>query len=251
VKERWCQSKRRSPWEGRLDIPKDGVTTDTDISITALSAEQLAALDAGLTNVTTPDSGYRFLPHGTRFKNKITVTLPYDPAMVPPGMTEQDITTYYFDETAGAWKPLEKVRVDTSQKVVESLSDHFTDMINATLAVPDHPQTVSFNPTSIKDIKAADPGAEVNLINARPTTWGMPVFPTRSKSRRVETAYSLRLPSSTTPPAATAGWGWAGTSRCSRLPSIPAGACRATIQFTTILPNPTWRPKPIFSTASS
>src|SRR5258705_7089456 len=37
-------------------------------------------------------------------------------------------------------------------------------MINATVTVPDHPQTVSFNPTSMKDIKAADPGAQVNLI---------------------------------------------------------------------------------------
>src|SRR5207245_10770095 len=39
-----------------------------------------------------------------------------------------------------------------------------TDIINATVTVPDHPQTVSFNPTSMKDIKAADPGAQINLI---------------------------------------------------------------------------------------
>jgi len=159
------QAKKIRLGRAGLDIPKDGVSNETDISITALSAEQLAALDTGLTNVTSPDTGYRFLPHGSRFKKKLTVTLPYDAAMIPPGMTEQDITTYYFDETAGAWKALEKVRVDTAQKVVESLTDHFTDMINATLTVPDHPQTASFNPTSIKDIKAADPGAGVNLID--------------------------------------------------------------------------------------
>ena len=37
---------------------------------------------------------------------------------------------------------------------------------NAVVTVPDHPQAVSFNPTSMKDIKAADPGAQVNLIEA-------------------------------------------------------------------------------------
>jgi hypothetical protein len=38
-------------------------------------------------------------------------------------------------------------------------------MINATVTVPDHPQTANFNPTQIKDIKAADPGSQVNLID--------------------------------------------------------------------------------------
>ena len=37
-------------------------------------------------------------------------------------------------------------------------------MINATLTVPENPEAASFNPTQIKDIKAADPGAGINLI---------------------------------------------------------------------------------------
>src|SRR3954447_16808079 len=37
-------------------------------------------------------------------------------------------------------------------------------MIAATVTVPDHPENVSFNPTSIKDLKAADPSAGVGLI---------------------------------------------------------------------------------------
>ncbi len=38
------------------------------------------------------------------------------------------------------------------------------DIVNSSVTVPDHPGTVNFNPTSLKDIKAADPGANINLI---------------------------------------------------------------------------------------
>ena len=38
------------------------------------------------------------------------------------------------------------------------------DIINSSVTVPDHPGTVNFNPTSLKDIKAADPGPNINLI---------------------------------------------------------------------------------------
>lgn len=34
-----------------------------------------------------------------------------------------------------------------------------TAIINTTMTVPDHPQARSYYPTSIQDIKAADPGA--------------------------------------------------------------------------------------------
>ncbi|MCP4353688.1 MAG: sugar-binding protein [Desulfobacterales bacterium] len=45
-----------------------------------------------------------------------------------------------------------------------SNTDHFTDMINAVVQVPESPQKTSFNPTQIKDIKVANPGAKVNVI---------------------------------------------------------------------------------------
>ncbi|MGJ4748703.1 SpvB/TcaC N-terminal domain-containing protein, partial [Leptospira sp. SA-E8] len=89
---------------------------------------------------------------------------PYDSARIPAGLSEDDVKTYYYDKQAGRWVPLERVEVSRGKKRVTSLTDHFTDMINATLTVPDHPQAASFNPTQLKDIKAADPGAGFNLI---------------------------------------------------------------------------------------
>src|SRR5262249_39119632 len=68
------------------------------------------------------------------------------------------------DDQLGSWQELERVTVDTANRQVVSLSTHFTDMINGTVTVPDHPGVFSNNPNSLKDIKAADPGAGINLI---------------------------------------------------------------------------------------
>lgn len=153
--------------ESNLTAESGTVAADTEITITPLAEESVPALDVGLTNVTKgPRRGYRFLPHGAKFLKKINVKLPYNKALIPPGHTEDDVKTFYFDEQAGRWIALERVGVDKADKTVTSLTDHFTDMINAVVTVPDHPEAVSFNPTSMKDIKAADPGAQVNLIEA-------------------------------------------------------------------------------------
>jgi len=42
-----------------------------------------------------PIKGYRFLPHGVNFKQKISIKLPYDKDMLPPGMAESDVRTFF------------------------------------------------------------------------------------------------------------------------------------------------------------
>jgi RHS repeat-associated protein len=157
---------RKLAYEGaELQIGTDALEKEITFGMTPLRDRDVARLDTGMTNVTKgPHKGYRFTPHGARFKNKIKVALPYDRAAIPPGHTEQDINTYYFDEEAGSWKLLEREQVDAAKGVIVSYTDHFTDMINATITVPDHPNPASLNPTSVKDIKSADPGAQINLI---------------------------------------------------------------------------------------
>src|SRR5262249_25628424 len=126
----------------------------------------------------------RFTPHPMKFASKVKVTLPYSQAAIPPGMTEQDIKTFYFDEQSGSWKELELVSIDLKANTITSLTDHFTDMVNATVTVPDHPSTADFNPTQIKDIKVADPGAQVNLIEP----------PRGNNQGDVKLSYPIELP---------------------------------------------------------
>jgi len=159
------QAKKISYDETTLDLSANSVATPTNIRISPLCKESLPTLDTGMTNVTkAPRHGYRFQPHKMEFNDNVAVKMPYDKTLIPSGLTEQDIKTFYFDDQAGTWKELQRVEVNLQTQTVTSLTNHFTDMINATVTVPDHPQPLSYSPTSIKDIKAADPGAGVNLI---------------------------------------------------------------------------------------
>jgi RHS repeat-associated protein len=150
-----------------LDGSTKAITTQTTITIDPLSQNDVPMLSTGMKNVTAgPRRGYRFLPHSTHFGDKLTVSVPYDPALIPDGLTVDDVKTFFFDDQSGTWQELDRVKVDAKNQLIVSTTDHFTDMINAAVTVPDHAQGTSFNPNSIKDLKAADPSAGINLIEA-------------------------------------------------------------------------------------
>src|SRR5262245_51034120 len=159
------QAKKLAYEGATLELGTKAVTKAMVITITALGQDDLPALDQGMANATAgPRRGYRFGPHNTRFGDKITVSLPYDPALIPEGLTADDLKTFFFDDQTGMWQELDRVKVDTRNRVVVSLSDHFTDMINAAVTVPDHAQPLSYNPNSLKDVQAAEPGAGIGLV---------------------------------------------------------------------------------------
>ncbi len=146
-----------------LDIPADAVDQKTEITIIPLTEADLNRLNPGMINVTSPAAGYRFLPH-MKFKKPIKISFGYSKALFAAGQTDNDINMYYYDESLLRWQQLTREKVDASASLVTSSSDHFTDIINSTLVVPEHPEALTFNPTSIKDIKAADPGTNIDLI---------------------------------------------------------------------------------------
>jgi len=148
-----------------VTVRPGAVRLPVGIGITPLQPAELPELDEGMVNVTgQPRSGYRFTPHPMQFLQTIEVSLPYDPALLGDEFTPQDVFSYYYDDLGGCWRQLPRVRVDEAAQVVISLTDHFTDMINATVAVPEHPEGQSFNPNQLKDIQAADPGAGIHLL---------------------------------------------------------------------------------------
>jgi len=147
-----------------IEVGQGAVRKQLKISMMTLRDRDLPALDPGMVNVTGQYQGYRFLPHGMKFDRKITVRMPYAKQLLPAGFSEADIHTYFYDEAAGRWVALQKEGVDAENGQVITLTDHFTDMVNAVVQVPESPQSTSFNPTQMKDIKAADPGAGTNLI---------------------------------------------------------------------------------------
>lgn len=168
-----------------VDIPGDAIGAALDVTVRHLAAKDLPALDPGLINVTAPDAhGYEFLPHGQQFKTPVDVLVPFDPALLPPGYTSDDVATYYFDTEVQRWRRLTRTKVDDPARIVHSASDHFTTMIDAVVVAPDHPEIHQFNPNALSGIQAADPGAGIRLLDP----------PTPSPRGDAALGYALDLP---------------------------------------------------------
>ena len=147
----------------RMNIPAGAVDKVTEITITPLNWSDLKDLDPGMINVTFPAAGYRFLPHG-KFKKPIEIYFHYARELLKRGQKDDDIFMHYYDEEAKKWKRLDRIDVEKDVQLVRSVTDHFTDIINATLTIPEHPDPLSHNPNAIKDLKAGSPTNAINMI---------------------------------------------------------------------------------------
>jgi hypothetical protein len=66
-----------------LTAAKGDLSRQAVLSITALREVDIAALDAGMVNVTKHSSGFRFLPHRTKFAKPVSLKLAYDENKIP------------------------------------------------------------------------------------------------------------------------------------------------------------------------
>lgn len=166
VETRSGTTKIRVGTDVGVDIPEGAVANKVDVTVKHLAAADIPALDPGMVNVTAPDAhAFEFGPHGQQFKKPVDIIVPYDPALLPPGYTSDDVHTYYFDTEVQRWRRLARLSVDGEQRTVRSASDHFTTMIDAVVIAPEHPQVRQFDPNALSGIKAADPGAGIRLID--------------------------------------------------------------------------------------
>ncbi len=160
-------ASRGEAFEMRFDdallvCDKGSLRRGTRLSISGIDSD-LPPLGAGMVNVTSEHSGYRFLPHGEHFRTAASVRIGYDSTKLPKGYSRKDIYTYYYDESLKVWKRLQRDSVGES--TVYSRTTHFTDMINAVVSHPEMPEGQSFTPTGLKELKAADPATGVTLAD--------------------------------------------------------------------------------------
>lgn len=167
-----------------LDGTQGAVKSDTKISVLGLRDIDFPTMDPGLVNVTEKAGGYRCLPHGTTFSDEVKLSMEYDPARLPSGYTPNDIYTYYFDESLKGWVALPRDSVDIANNIIVSRTTHFTDFINGIIKVPESPLTQAYTPTSIKDIKAANPLEAMGVIQP----------PTANNTGAAKLSYPLVIP---------------------------------------------------------
>ena len=171
--------------QAQLKVPKGSLSCNQELSITAISNTQMPPLPTGMVNVTSGADGFRFLPHGEHFvKNAATIILPYDSLKIPQGYTVNDIHTYYYDEKYQRWQPLVKDTIDVKRQLAYSRTEHFTDMINGILKVPESPETGTLTPTFISDYKPVNPATGITQIKA----------PTPNEQGTAVLNYPLSLP---------------------------------------------------------
>jgi hypothetical protein len=84
---------------------------------------------------------YEFGPSGATFDPSITVTFKYDPADLPEGVNEADLSIAFYDEVTGKWVVLGNITVDIAAHTVSGDLSHFT--IFAAIAYPPPPVTTT------------------------------------------------------------------------------------------------------------
>ena len=146
-----------------IEIPEGALEKDTAISITRLN--KVSDTGDSLYNATAKSGGYRFLPAGTKFLKDVTITLPYSKELNTKEQALSELYTYFYDTEKKQWIKLERLEVDRENCVVRSLSTHFTDMINATLTLPESASPVDVNLNSIKNLEAAKPDSHLIKFN--------------------------------------------------------------------------------------
>ena len=161
----------------QLAVPREAMEKGKVLSITPLRKGELPTLPTGMVNVTggcdtlmartDTVSGYRFLPHGNHFVHHLaSIAVPYDSTLIPKGYTVDDIHTYYYDELHQRWTMLQSKGIDAKREVAMAETSHFTDVINGIIKVPETPETQNYVPTGISELKAADPAAGIQQIEA-------------------------------------------------------------------------------------
>ena len=154
--------------------------------------------------------------------NGFALALPYDPMLLPQGFTEDDIQTYVYDRQYHRWVAIQCDSVNTeallvcsrfrpwekalpgSQEDMRNPQDILTqaqgmmsmnaqgegggdsplDFINAVLKTPEMPETSAYTPTSIKELKAADPLEGLTLMQP----------PTANNSGTANMSYPIEIP---------------------------------------------------------
>ncbi|MDR1113207.1 MAG: hypothetical protein LBL18_05570, partial [Bacteroidales bacterium] len=170
--------------EASISGAAGALSQETELTISGLETSELPPLEQGMVNVTGDYAAYRMLPHGTKFNSDIDIVLPYDTALLPIGYTPADIMTWYYSETRHQWVMIPRDTVDEASRLVYSKVNHFTDFINAIIKSPEMPETQAYTPTSIKDLKAANPLEGINLIQP----------PTANNNGTANLSYPIDIP---------------------------------------------------------
>jgi RHS repeat-associated protein len=156
------------------------------LQVQGLKFKDIKILNHDLENVTYGDyGGYRVKKIKMADSVAVQLRLKFDPALIPDGYTAKDIKTYYFDASQRDWKALPVDSLDeNNNEIVTTIYNNDTDYLTGVIKVPDSPETGSYTPTTISEMKFADPAS--GIVSIQP--------PTASSTGTASTSFPLKLP---------------------------------------------------------
>ncbi len=115
-----------TPSLAAVTISSGALAKNTVVTLTngraLYSTDRAAALT--LAGMGAAGEAIDFGPEGTQFSIPVTIQLPYDPALVPPGQSVT-LAINYYDPIAKTWIPLDTV-VDSTRYVLTAKTSHFS-----------------------------------------------------------------------------------------------------------------------------
>jgi len=139
---------------------------------------QLPPTGPELVNVDIDGAGYR-ITHLTPGRHFVAGFL-IDKGRIPNGYSLDDIHSYVYDSAKKNWAELRRDSLDGQRGIAYTTVNHGGDFINGVIKVPESPETQGYAPTTMSDIKAADPSSMVTTIDPpAPNSKGSAVLSTK------------------------------------------------------------------------
>ncbi|MDE2490567.1 MAG: fibronectin type III domain-containing protein [Elusimicrobia bacterium] len=111
-------------------VPQDAIAASVDLSISTSAADSQPDREVrevkeradGLAAVSAP---IVFGPEGTQFAQPVTIQLPFDPSLLPPGTDVSKLTIRYWNPATQAWETFPST-VDLASRLVSAQTTHFS-----------------------------------------------------------------------------------------------------------------------------
>jgi len=156
-----------------------------NVNVEGLGFKELRPLNPDIKNVTGGVFlGYRTSDAVRSDQSHQKLYLSFDTKKIPSGFSAKDIHTFAYDAEKRTWTMLRVDSLDFANQRVISKYQGATDYVNGIIKVPEMAETANYTPTTIKDMKYADPAAGV--VSVAP--------PTISNNGVASTRFPIKLP---------------------------------------------------------
>ncbi|UCH63379.1 MAG: tandem-95 repeat protein, partial [Fidelibacterota bacterium] len=140
--------------------PIEGGTVTTDIGVSieipSGSLSEAVNIQIGTYEVLPPDAPplagmlFYFGPSGTTFDPPATITVPYDPLLLPEGFNPDDLVLLIYNEGDGTWEEGLNSTVDTDALTITGQTTHFSGFA-AGLLLDRAPYCIGLSPVAIDE----------------------------------------------------------------------------------------------------